>query len=152
MRGVYSVVGSTATLTTAKTLIQIKAGAATSLEILRAWISQTTSETSDTSEAQVLRKSATATVTSFTPLLFEVSDQAAKAVGGTSATGINASGEGTDGDILIREGFNVLAGWTWLPTPEERIFVEPAGFIGLKFNVNISSATLVYGMIFRELA
>ena len=151
MRGVYSVHASIATITTAVTLLQIKAGSASALEILRAWITNGTASADDIFEAQILRKTAAATVTSFTPLLFDPSDQAAKAVGGTAATGHTATDEGTDGNILVREAASILAGWTWLPTPEERIVVPQGGFIALKSGITITSATLVCGMIFREL-
>jgi len=150
MRGVYSIRFS-GTITTAKTILQIKAGAASALEILRASITNTTVDASDSGEAQILRKSAAATVTSFTPLLWDPADQAAKAVGGTAATGHTATVEGTDTDILVAEGFNVLNGWLWLPTPEERIIVPQGGIIGLKTAVTITSATLLGIMVFREI-
>ncbi len=152
MRGVYTISGTIAGVTTAQSLIQIKAGATTSLEILRAWISQTTVLVSDQSEAEIHRNSAAATVTDQDPLPHEVGDQAVAATGGTAATGIDASGEGTPGAVLIREGFNMLSGWIYLPTPEERILVPPAGFILLKLNLAITSATIACGITFRELA
>ena len=152
MRGVYSVHASIAAVTAAKTLLQIKAGSATPLEILRVWLENGSVEVDDTMEVQLLRKLAGATVTSFTPILFEPSDQAAKAVGGTSATGHTATAEGTDGDILIREGASILAGYTWLPTPEERILVPPGGIIALKTALTVNSMVMICGIIFRELA
>lgn len=150
-RGVYSVTASIATVTAAKTLIQLKAGPNTAIELLRAWITNGSVTTDDNVEGQILRKTAAATVTSFTPLKFNPLDGAADSVGGTTATGTNASAEGTDGDILAREGFSILAGWVWLPTPEERIVVPSAGFLALKSAITITSATLICGMIFREL-
>ena len=147
---VYTISGVVTGVTTAQSLIQIKAGASTMVEILRAWISNTTSETSDTGIAEIHRNSAAATVSSQAALKHHDSDQAAKAVNGTAATGIDATGEGTPGDVLIVEGFNVLAGWTWLPTPEERIWVPPAGFLLLKSDLAISSVTLACGITFRE--
>jgi len=150
MRGVYTVAFS-GVITTAKTLIQIKAGASSALELLRASITNTTVDASDSGSAEILRKTAAATVTSFTPLLYDPSDQAAKAVGGTTATGHTATAEGTDGDILVDEGFNVLNGWLWLPTPEERITVPQGGIIALKSGTTITSATLKALMVFREI-
>lgn len=139
-------------VSTAITIVQIKAGAATPLEILRAHISQGLSETSTEERIQILRKTAAATVTSFTPLKFDSNDRAADAAGGTAATGHTATAEGTDGDVLIDEGFNILSGWTWIPTPEERIFVPAAGIIALKFPVAPASATWVAYLVFREFA
>jgi hypothetical protein len=151
-RGVYSVHASIAAVTTAKTLLQIKAGASTPLEILRAWCTNGDVTADDQMEIQLIRKSAAATVTSFTPILFDPSDQAAKAVGGTSATGYNASAEGTDGDIVWREAASVLAGWIYLPTPDERAMVAPGGIIAMKSNITVASMTMICGIIFRELA
>lgn len=151
MKGVYTVHASVATVTTAKTLIQIKAGSASAVEILRAWITNGSVTADDNVEGVIVRKTAAATVTSFTPILHDPSDQAAKAVGGTSATGHSASVEGTDGDIVIREGFSVLAGWIWLPTPEERVVVPQAGIVAVKSNITIASATLIAGVTFREI-
>ena len=150
MRGVYSVLFS-GTVTTAKTLIQIKAGAASALEILYASLTNTTVDASDQGSIIIGRKTAAATVTSYTPLLFDPSDQAAKAVGGTAATGHTATVEGTDGDVLVDEGFNVLQGWSWMPTPDFKIVVPQAGFIALRTGTTITSATLKGVMIFKEI-
>ena len=147
---VYSVTVSIAAVTTAQTLIQIKAGATTPLELLRAEVSQTTTETSDTAEFVIRRKTVAATVTSATPLLYLPSGPVADAVGGTAATGTDGSAEGTDSDILYQRGFNVLNGHTWLPTPEGRIIVGSAGIIALISNITVSSATLVAHVVFRE--
>jgi len=148
---VYVVQASIAAVTAAKTLLQIKAGATTPLELIRAEISNSSSEVSDTGELQIVRKSAAATVTSFTPLLYNGITAAADAVGGTAATGHTATAEGTDGDVLYRRGFNVLNGHVWLPTPKERIIVAGAGIIALKSAITITSVTLLAVLVFEEL-
>lgn len=151
MSGIYTVVYPATAVSTAITIIQIKAGAGGPLEILRAHVSQGLSETSTQEQINIVRKSAAATVTSFTPLKYNPADQAALAVGGTSATGTQATAEGTDTDILVSEGFNILNGWTWLPTPEERIFVPGGGIIALKFPVAPASFTVRAYIVFREI-
>lgn len=121
--------------TAAKTLIQIKAGSSAALEILFARVYQITKTTSELLNMQLLRKSAAATVTTFTPLKFDPNDPASAAAGGTSATGTNASAEGTDGDVLVDGMWNVLNGeWIHMPVPEERIWVPAAGIVALKLN------------------
>ncbi len=147
---VYSVRMDRVAVTGAITLLQIKAGAANGLRLLRASIGQSNLTSSAMQTVQINRKSGAATVTSFTPLLFTPDDSAAKAVGGTSATGTNASGEGTDSDIVLTDSFNILNGWLWVPTPEERIFVPGGGIIGLKLPVApgssmTTSAVFVFG-------
>jgi hypothetical protein len=47
------------------------------------------------------------------------------AFGGTVATGNTT--QSTDGTILHREAWNVMAGLSWAPTPEERIVLSPTG-------------------------
>lgn len=148
---VYSVVMNATSVSGAITLIQIVAGSAADLRLIRAWCSQSGSTTSAQQKIQINRKSGAATVTSQTPAQFDTNDAAAQAVGGTSATGVNASGEGTDTTVLIADAFNVLNGWIWVPTPEERIYVPPGGIIGLKFPTAPGSAlTIEAGLVFAE--
>ena len=130
---VYVVRLASTAQTTAKTLIQIKAGAAP-IDIIRCEVGQVTKTTSELLSIQLLRKSAAATVTSATPLLVSSTTQpAALAIGGATSTGTNASAEGTDTDILYEEVWNILNGsWVFLPVPEERHRIPQAGFWGLK--------------------
>jgi hypothetical protein len=148
---VYEVRNGGVSISTAITVIQIKAGAS-ALEILRASIAQRGSTTSTIERIGLVRKSAAATVTSATPIKLCPGDPASLAVGGTSATGITASAEGTDGDILVDETFNIVNGtWAWLPTPEERIRVPQGGLIALKFLTAPGAQTWYASVKFREL-
>lgn len=146
----YAEMPSTA-ITAAKTLLQIKAGAA-ALELLEFRISQVTKTTSELLQVQILRKTAAATVTSFTPLEMQQGGPAALAVGGASATGYNASAEGTDGDILFKSHWNVLNGeYVYLPVPEGRIWVPQAGIIGIKLNTApAASMNIILTALFQE--
>jgi|ERR1051326_3541299 predicted RecA/RadA family phage recombinase len=120
-------------LTTALTLVQVKAGSAAGLFILSARVYQVTKTSTELLKVQVLRKTGAATVTSFTPLKLNSGDPSALCVGGTSATGITATNEGTDGDILAETVWNILNGeWLYLPVPEERIWVPAAGIAAVK--------------------
>lgn len=151
---VYTVSMTRVAVTGAITLLQIKAGASVPLQIIRAIIGQTSSTTSTQQSVQLNRKSAAATVTSFTPIINGPStDPAAAAVGGTSATGTNASVEGTDGNIVHQDVWNYLNGFLYLPTPKEYKFVDAGGIIGLKFPVAPgSSVTITADLVFEELA
>lgn len=138
---VYAVLNKAVTVSTAITVIQIKAGANNGIEILRASATQRGSTTSVQEDIAFVRKSSAATVTAAvdatdntaTIVRRDPNQSAASATLGTTATGITASGEGTDANCLLREGFNVLNGWMYLPVPEERIYIPPAGILGLKF-------------------
>ena len=149
---VYTVSMTRVAVTAAITLIQIVAGSTVPFQLLRGRLDQSSSTTSTQQPIQINRKSGAATVTSFTPLKNgPTTDPAASAVGGTSATGTNASAEGTDSNILVQGVFNYLNGWLWLPSPEERLFVDAAGTVGLKLPVAPgSSVTVTADLIFVE--
>jgi hypothetical protein len=151
---VYTVSMTRVSVSAAITLWQILAGATVPVQLIRAVVGQTSSTTSTQQAVQLNRKSAVATVTSFTPKLNgPVTDPAASAVGGTSKTGTNASAEGTDGDIIHQDVFNYLNGWTFLPTPDERTLIDAASALGCKFPVAPGSAvTITSDGIFMEMA
>jgi hypothetical protein len=147
----YVVNNLAVTISTAITIIQIKAGATWPLWLVRATLTQKGSTTSAQERVQILRKTAAATVTSATALLYDGDDIAAKAVGGTTSTGITATGEGTDGDVLVDRGFNVLNGFEWVATSFDSILVPAAGFIALKFPTAPASQVWSAQMYFVEL-
>lgn len=144
-----------ATISTAISALQLKAGTNGAIEILRASLSQGSSNASAQCAAGLVRCSAAATVTTAvagTHLfknnpVWPTSDLSL----GTSATGVTASAEGTETDTPTARGFNVLNGYEWLPTPEERIIVPQGGIIKLKFLVAPPSATWYSEIVFREL-
>lgn len=132
----YGVFLAPTAATAGLTLIQIKAGNSP-LVITSAKVFQVTSTTSEILRLSILRKSAAATVTSATPLLLNSNNPTSLAVGGTSATGTSASAEGTDGDILEDDDWDVAsASWSYLPVPEDRIWVPPSGIVGLKLQTS----------------
>lgn len=152
----YAVTLSNATETTAKTQQQIKAGATTPL-----WINYVamdgSSDIADGTDAILVRKTAgAATVTSFTPLLYletAGTGQIAQAAGGATATGTDASAEGTDGDVLWRRQCSMQSGGgasEWFP--EGMILVKATGLIGLKHNLAVTSTTITTQTIFSEIA
>lgn len=137
--GAYTVVRSNVATTTAITVIQVTTVASTFIEVTRASGNQSSSTTSTATALGLVKKTAAATVTSRTPDPLSQGMQASKCVGGATATGINASAEGTDAtNFLWHEGFNIVGnGVLYLPMPEERILVggTVAPSIGLKFSV-----------------
>lgn len=140
----YAVIDSRS-VTTAISILQVTAPATMTLEIVRAWVTQSTSTTSAQNDVILVRKTATVTGTSITPVKLEVGDPAP-----TFTALRSASAEGTDGDIVAGEGHNVLNGWLYLPVPEERIKVPPSGILALKFPSVPPSATYRYGIVLRE--
>jgi len=133
------------TPTTAITLLEITAVASKPFVVLRAWLSQITEETSKQIGVKILRKTATVTGTACTAVLHNTNDAAAGATGKYSA-----SAEGTDGAIIIADGFNALNGWLYFPVPEERIVVQDDEIIALKLTEAPTAGTFEWGMTIEE--
>jgi hypothetical protein len=154
--GVYNLVRSSVTTSTAITIQVVWVPVTTAIETTRAWANQSTVVTSAQTRIQLLRKTGTApTVTSQTPAVVGTPGTAAsKCVGGTAATGITATAEGTDGTVYVEEGFNIVNGWLYLPVPEERIMIlgSTASGIALKFPTAPTSAGWVSGQEWVEYA
>jgi hypothetical protein len=149
--GCYVAQMTAVSVSTAITLVQVKAGAAP-LQLVRCWVSQSSSVTNAMQRIGIVRKSVAATVTSFTPLETNDSSLNSLAVGGTAATGITATAEGTDSVTLFPDAFSILNGWLWFPTSErERVSVPPSGIIGIKFLAAPSAAiTVTAGICWEE--
>lgn len=122
----YTVKMANQAVTGAITLVQIKPGIA-SVILLRAKITQNSTTTSGMLDVAIGTSTGAATVTSATPTPHDLDGAAAKATGGTSATGINASGEGSTQTDIIRDSFNLLTPWEKIFTPEERVEVPGGG-------------------------
>ncbi len=143
-----------AVVSTLITILQLKAGALVPFEILSASLTQRLSTTSVQVGIEFVRKTVAATVTTAvlgTHLFKKPGDPNPGLDLGTAATGVIATAEGTDGDIPLRDGFNVLNGWKHLPVPEERKFVPAAGIIALKFPAVPASHTWNMEIVIREL-
>jgi len=155
-RSTYVLRNGGVTISTAITVLQLKAGTNYPLEILRAALTQRGSTTSAQESVSLLRKSAAATVTAAsagtTLNKYGSANPTSDVSLGTSATGITASAEGTNGEILVQRGFNVLSGFEWLPTPEERIVVPVSGILAMTFLNAPASQTWFAEIVFRELA
>lgn len=149
----YTVRLAPTAITAAKTLIQIKPVTAT-IQIIRAKIHQITktsaSELLDIYQGHWTGAFTAGTVTSATPLKKGgANDPASLAVGGTAATGTNATVEPTGGtqDILDEEVWNILNGtWIDLPIPENRIMVSNGELYQLKLNT-APAASMTIGAI-----
>lgn len=143
--GVYTISLDATVVSTARTLIQYNAPATRIAVVLRAWVSQTLSETSTQEEVQLLRVTTAGTGTAATP-----SPVGAFAAAAGTAT-VNHTAEGTAGSSMVREGFNILNGWLYIPTPDEFEVVPPSGRIAIKFPVAPASATWSAGLVIAEI-
>jgi len=139
----YSVTMQNQTIVADATLVIIHtdstlATGGSNIMLLRAWVGQQASETSDQLGVMIaLKASAFGTYTSTTPQGHFVGGRVSGIVGGTTGAegtaGTDASAEGA-GTVtpIIYDGFNNLNGWLWVPTPEERIIVPADTAVILK--------------------
>lgn len=144
-----------ATISTAITILQLKAGTGFPLELFAATLTQTGSTTSAQAHVGILVKSAAATVTAASAgtTLNKVGAHGitSDAVLSTSGSGYTATVEGTDSEIIVDEAFNVTQGWQWVPVPEGRIVVPVSGIIAMKFLTAPASHSWRASFYFREL-
>lgn len=150
MAGFYTINHNAIVVSTAITIIQYKAGAANKAAVVRFRIGQGLSETSTMEQILLLRKTAAATVTSFTPIELDPDGPVAFGAGGTAATGITATVEGTDGDILVDAAFNILNGYEWVRSDRCELMIPAGGIIALKFPVAPASATWRAQLVIEE--
>lgn len=146
--GEYTVRAAAQTVATAITILEVAAPATAVLEILRVWVGQSSVTASTAARIQILRKTGTITGSATPPSPVRL--RPGNAAAGATVKWI-ATGEGTDGDVLVEEGFNYVNGFLWIPTPDDRIIVAPSGMIALKFPAAPTSAVWTFGMNFREI-
>lgn len=143
-------------VTTAISILQLKAGVNGPIEILRAAMTQSGLTASEQRAATLIRKTAAATVTAASAGTHLVKNNplnpTSDASLGTAATGHTATVEGTDGEqTSALRGFNVLNGYEWISTPAERIIVPQGGIIAIKILSAPSGGTWYPEIVFREL-
>jgi hypothetical protein len=151
----YNVTNNGVSISTAITVVQVKAGVNGAIEILRAALTNGTAATSAQYAAALFRKTAAATVTTgvagTTVLKQNPVNPTTDAALSTTGTGITASAEGTNGEEFVSDGFNDLNGFLWLPAQEERLMVPQSGILGLTYLVAPQSATRYGRIVWREL-
>ena len=145
------------------TLIFINPPAApnVSLEVTRITISQSANATSAQQRVQISIQPTTfpSGGTGIAPLALNRGDTTASVLtsggaGAAGTAGFNYTSEnGGTKTALFSDAFNVLNGWLWVPTPEERI-VLPAGFasgLGVVFPAAPTTLTgWTFNLFYRE--
>lgn len=80
-----------------------------------------------------------------TPTPLNVGDSA---FGGTAEA--NNTSQSTEGTKLRAECFNVLAGYIWQPTPEERICLSPSGRLIIELQTTPADSLTMSGTVILE--
>lgn len=153
MRGVYRAVGTIAGVTTAKTLLYITGPADAVVEILSARITCQDEDTSEQIFGELNRivTLGTPTATTITP---KPTEEGSAAFGGVVKLNVTASEPAYDGaaDAIASGGANKLAGWEYVPLPEERPIISPSDNVGLRLiDAIANSCDLTAEIVFREI-
>jgi len=158
----YIVQGENTTIIGSCTLVAINPPSGRSIEIIRAWCSQSGTTTS----AQIrialgFKVTAFSTLVSTTPEKTKPSDPVSYITGGTAGaagtSGINASAEGAGAFTnKYPDAFNNLTGWIWTPnkTLGEEFILSSADSTAFAMKMLNTPATLTgwtYGVAFREI-
>ncbi|NKB59005.1 MAG: hypothetical protein GKS00_21980 [Alphaproteobacteria bacterium] len=133
-------------MSAAQDLVRVSAPSDAVLVVHEVNVTQESTETSDTGAIQLQRASTDGTGTSYIPKLLQPSDAA---FGGSAVTNLTA--DTTAGDVLYREGYNILPGYRKLFTPEQRPVVPPSGRFVVRSDVAITAATLTCELVVEEL-
>jgi len=162
MARTYTVAGANLTLANqAVSLVFVNVGTTTSLEFLRMWASQSSSNNTAQQRVQInTQVSAFPTLTSQTPAKNWLLDPASQITGGSAGAagtaGVNASAEGAGAKtILYPDAFSIVNGWLWVPTPPETYTLNAGAASGMGLHFPAAPGSLGNwnaGMVFRETA
>jgi hypothetical protein len=149
MGRMYVLSNTIAAFTGPKTVFELGALTNTILVVHRIGLSQSTSETDDSTLITFGTYTASGTGTPVTANV-EALDAGSAAYGGTAED--NHTVDITTGaSILGREGISLLAGYQKIFTPEERPIVSGAGFFALNLTAAITAVTIAYEVVFEEI-
>jgi len=145
----YTVAIGSQAQTAALTLVEVASAADSVTLIERAWINQTSFDTSENLGVKIEDITTTGTGTTTTPRPLQEGDSA---FGGVIET--NASIEPTySGTVFYENGFNVLSGFLWTPASDDEVIViAPSQLAGMSLDVAPSaSMNFSYGVTLREI-
>jgi hypothetical protein len=127
------------------TLVEIEQAAGV-LEILRCWIDNEDSEVSEQWAVSLVTKSVDGTnVTAPTVVAHDL----AMAAHGSTVRGMCTT-VGTIDNTIIRRGFNVLNGWEWIPSEDEKLWIASAKTFGIHLPVApVTSTTISVGLTYK---
>ena len=135
--------------TAAKTLMEIAAPSDSVVILERAYVKQSSFNTSENSACKIQRITTTGTGTAHVPRPLQVGDSA---FGGTCKTNMSAEPTYTADKELYEDGFNCLSGFLWTPASDDEVIaLSPSGLIGIMLDVAITSMNLHYGCTIREI-
>ena len=148
----YSMSLSSLTIASCANVFQLKS-TGVPYEILRIEVGQSGSVTSVQYPIQIVRKTVAGDVAPGSLIhLTSTNDPASRMVSSSSGTGFftSTAAFGTDGDIILRSGNNVLTPWLYLPVPEERPTFQPGTIVAVRFPIAVTSEIWEGTIAWRE--
>jgi hypothetical protein len=142
------------------TLIAAMPSATVGFEVLRVWVEQSANATSAQQRVQLgWKETAFQTVVSVTPVSHGSKLVSSGIAGDTTIAagkcGYNASAEGAGAfTVVANRTFNVLNGFLWIPTPEERFEALPGASYAFTVYFPVAAVTLTNwcaGFTYREI-
>lgn len=152
MRGVYKVQEVLTTVTSAKQLLYLATPATCVIEILSARVTSTNEVTNEQLYCKLAR--ATGTVgggDALTPKPTEELSAASSCTAKGGNTAITSMTPDVDDNAIAIGAGNKLAGWEYVPLPEEREIVKPSDFLILETKAALTSCTITAQIIYREI-
>lgn len=149
MSRMYVLSNSIVTFTGPKTIAEISAAANKVMKIHRIKVSQSTSETDDSTRLTWGTYTTTGTGTTVTGNV-EALDKGDSAYGGVAKD--NHTVDISVGEVILgREGISLLAGFEKIFLPQSRPIVRGADFFAISTIIAITSVTLDYEIEFEEM-
>ena len=153
MRGVFRLVDSITGVTTAKTLLYLTVPSDAVVEILSARITCQDEDTAEQIMAELNRIDVLGSPTAVS-VTAKPTEEGSAAFGGSCYSNVTASEPTYDDetDAIASGGANKLAGWEYVPLPEERPIISPSDSVGLRLVEDIAnSSDLTAEIVFREI-
>ena len=156
----YIVSMASLTVNGANTMVFTNVGSTCSIEFLRMWASQSSSNNTAQQRVQInTQVSAFPTLTSATPAKTKLLDPSSQITGGSAGAagtaGVNASAEGAGAKtVLYPDAFSIVNGWLWVPTPPETLMLNAGAASGMGLFLPAapgSTGNWNAGQVFREL-
>ena len=153
MRGVYNLNYEIAGFTTAETLAMITAAATHVLELIEVHVTNSNNAISAQigvalQRISVVGGAAGANLKTSNVIPDDVGDQATAV---TTAIGNLTVEPTTYTSVIDQQGVNNLAGYHYVPLPEDRPTIPPGGSVGLRMLSNLTSSNIEVQMIWREI-
>ena len=145
----YSAVFEEVAVTAVQDLFTLIASSSTVIAVHGIWISQS-SDAGDAASEQlnILIHRGSTTGSGGSALTARPLHNGLAAFSGTIRA--NDTTQGTEGNQIFADSFNVMAGWQWIPTPEMRPHIPPSGRLTVELQTAPADSLTMSGTIIFE--